>query len=88
MPAGPTVFWPHSEVRKPAELCAVPGHRLTRILTGGTHGGSLPRGFLGLLNTLPVVGEKRQQLEMWGETRWGPGHTPIPSCQTPDGEET
>ena len=37
-----------------------------RILTGGTHADSLPRGFSGLLNILPTVGKKRQHLEMSG----------------------
>lgn len=43
----------------------LPGDGVMRILTGGTRVGSLPRGFLGLLNILPGVGKKIQYLEMW-----------------------
>lgn len=64
-----------------------------RILTGGTRVGSLPRGFLGLLNILPVVGKQRRPLERWEGDPLGPwagpgsGAHPIPSCQK-EGQET
>jgi hypothetical protein len=55
----------------------------SRILTRGTHAGSLPRGFLGLLSTLPVVGEKRKNLEMCHATYWGPGFRGMECTQPP-----
>lgn len=42
----------------------LPGDQVMRILTGGTRVGSLPRGSSGLLNILPVGGEKRRNLEV------------------------
>lgn len=50
-------------MRKPGTSLFLLGDAVMGILTGGTRAGSLPRGFLGLLNILPAVGKERWPLE-------------------------